>query len=282
MASSNYSACLQEVFKYEGGFVNHPSDPGGATNHGITIAVARKFWKADASVQDMREMPKSVAADIYRKQYWNKVSGDALPEGIDLCTFDAAVNSGTGRADKWLAYGLNASLRPYPELAKIAQNVSDKAAVVRRYCDKRLSFLQSLRTWETFGKGWQRRVASVKALGLRMALAAAGKPKDEIIKDLGKEVTKHDGSLQKDVTKGSAGGGTTGGAVWAVDGGTILLIAVSVLAVLFIAHRVYTHMVAKEALNEQIQDIKRELLAEGSVLRDDEQRQDVSPVQPKE
>lgn len=147
MASSNYTACLAKVLKYEGGYANHPSDPGGETNYGITIAVAR----ANGYHGDMRSIPMDLVRKIYRKGYWDRVNGDDLPAGLDLCVFDFAVNSGPRRA-------LDAMLSGY--------SVEDR---INRYCDTRLAFLRRLKTWGTFGKGWSSRVADVRKTALAMA-----------------------------------------------------------------------------------------------------------------
>lgn len=132
----NYNTAIDFIFKYEGGYVNHPSDPGGPTNRGITLATARAFWKKDATAEDVKVIPKSVAEDIYRKQYADKISFDTLPSGIDLVAFDAAVLSGPSRATKWLS----------------------DSKTIEDYQAKRLSFYRSLKIWPTFGKGWTARI----------------------------------------------------------------------------------------------------------------------------
>lgn len=132
----NYKAAIDFIFKFEGGYVNHPKDPGGPTNRGITLKTAQAFWKPDATAEDVKAMPKSVAEDIYRKQYADKVGFDTLPSGIDLVCFDAGVLSGPARAKGWLK----------------------GVTTVEQYQAKRLAFYQSLKTWSTFGKGWTSRL----------------------------------------------------------------------------------------------------------------------------
>jgi len=192
MAASNYDACLSKTLTYEGGYVNHPRDPGGATNYGITIAVARKHWKSDATAEDMKKLPLAVAKAIYRNDYWDKVNGDALTAGPDLCNFDYAVNSGVSRANK-----LHASM---PNVAPVDY--------VKAYCKKRMAFLQGLSTWGTFGKGWTNRVTSVEAVGVKMALQAAGKTAEDIKSALKKEANKASATSK---TQASAGAATAGG-----------------------------------------------------------------------
>lgn len=160
MAKNNFEACAAFTFKYEGGYVDHPRDPGGATNLGITIGTLRAWRKAPVTKADVRALTKHEAMQIYRANYWNAVGGDGLPHGVDLAVWDYGVNSGPARAKA--AYAK----------ARAADTPSE---VVKRVCALRRSFVQGLRTWSTFGKGWARRIAACEALGLRMALQAAGK-----------------------------------------------------------------------------------------------------------
>jgi len=149
MAASNYNACLAKILKYEGGYVNDPHDPGGETNYGITVAVAR----ACGYHGDMHAIPMDLVRSIYRKNYWDVVNGDGLPAGLDLCVFDYAVNSGPGRAN--------------PARRTLAAGTVREQ--INAYCDIRLAFLQRLKTWPRYGKGWGRRVADVRATALQMA-----------------------------------------------------------------------------------------------------------------
>jgi lysozyme family protein len=155
MAASNREFCIKATLKHEGGYVDHPSDPGGATNWGITIGVAREYWKPDATKADIKAMPQSVAVEIYRKRYWNAVKGDDLPAGLDFAVYDFGVNSGPARALKYL---------------KATSGSTEKRII--DLCDARLAFVKGLKTWPTFGKGWGRRIAEVKATALKMAKGA--------------------------------------------------------------------------------------------------------------
>jgi lysozyme family protein len=152
MVASNREAAIKKTLQYEGGYSNHPADPGGPTNWGITIADARKYWKAGATADDVKAMPQSVAVEIYRKRYWDAVGGDNLPAGLDLAVFDFGVNSGVSRSLNYF---------------KATSGSTEKRIV--DLCDARLAFLKSLKTWQTFGVGWGRRVVDVKATALKMA-----------------------------------------------------------------------------------------------------------------
>ncbi len=74
-----YERAMQQVYADEGGYSNDVGDPGGPTNYGITIHDARMYWKPDATAYDVRNMPKSVAADIYDKHYATPLHYNDLP-----------------------------------------------------------------------------------------------------------------------------------------------------------------------------------------------------------
>jgi lysozyme family protein len=170
MAASNCSECIGRVLKSEGGYTNHPSDPGGPTNFGITIHDARKYWKPGATAADIRAMPLTVAREIYRKQYWNALNCDALSPGVDYAVFDYGVNSGVGRSGKVLRRLLGLPDNTHvvtPEVAAAASKAEPRD-LVTKICGERLRFLKGLRTWPVFGKGWARRVAEVQAAALQM------------------------------------------------------------------------------------------------------------------
>jgi lysozyme family protein len=171
MASSTYEAALARLLAHEGGYTNHPDDPGGPTNFGITIADYRRYAKADATAADVRAMPVDAAKAIYRRRYWDAQRCDELPAGVDYAVFDYGVNSGIGRSGKVL----RRVLRLADDSARVTDDViaaaraADPGEIVVAICDERLRFLKSLRTWDVFGKGWARRVAEVKAAALAMA-----------------------------------------------------------------------------------------------------------------
>ena len=165
---------LAHVLKSEGGYVNHPSDPGGRTNLGVTQRVWEEWVKHDVDEKQMRELTPEMVAPLYQEKYWQRVKGDELPAGIDYCVFDASVNSGVGRASKWLqeVCGTQPDGVIGPMTLRVAQAIVP-ADLVNMYCDKRLAFLKELKTWETFGKGWERRVEEVRSHALTM-IAKAG------------------------------------------------------------------------------------------------------------
>lgn len=162
MSAATWPTALAAVLKHEGGYVNHPADPGGRTNLGVTQRVWESWTNQPADEAAMRALTPALVAPLYRERYWNAVRADELPPGVDLAVFDCAVNSGPGRA----AMLLQQSIGVWPDgvigpktMAAIKEN--EATEIVNRFCELRLLFLRGLPTWPTFGKGWERRVKEV-------------------------------------------------------------------------------------------------------------------------
>lgn len=151
---TNFDYSVTQVLKDEGGYSNNPSDPGGPTNYGITLADYRRYIKSNGTASDVKGMTVDQAKTIYKLRYWDTIGCDNLPSGVDYCLFDYGVNSGIGRVKKYL----NSKLDP--------------SALINKVCDERLAFLKSLKTWSVFGKGWGPRVARVRATALQMTTGA--------------------------------------------------------------------------------------------------------------
>lgn len=167
---SAFQACVAFVLAEEGGFVNDARDNGGATNMGITKAALEHFRGKSVSVEQVRALSPEEARRIYRLNYWNSVQGDFLPPGVDIAVFDAAVNSGPGRAARWLQRCLpltevDGAIGPRT-LAALAK-VNDHKGLVENYCDLRRQYLRSLDDWQHFGRGWAARVDRVEERALQ-------------------------------------------------------------------------------------------------------------------
>ncbi len=171
---ADYQSCEDRVLAHEGSEYTdgvHPYDPGGPTRWGITIFDARAFWKKDATADDVRTMPKSVAQDIYKAKYWAVVNGDNLPAGVDDCIFDYGVNSGNSRAGKVLRRLLSLPDADWHVTDQIIAECKrrDPKALVNAICDERMQFLQSLAIWPTYGRGWSTRVKEVRQFSTQLA-----------------------------------------------------------------------------------------------------------------
>jgi lysozyme family protein len=171
MTAANYDEALRRLLVSEGGYTNHPADPGGPTNFGITIFDYRKYMKPNANAADVMAMPVEEAKAIYKTKYWDAQRCDELPSGVDYAVFDYGVNSGIGRAGKVLRRILNlvdTSSVVTDNVILAARNVP-AGALISDICDERLRFLKSLKTWPVFGGGWGRRVTEVKLAALAMS-----------------------------------------------------------------------------------------------------------------
>lgn len=173
MAKTNFAACLAHILASEGGYVDHPKDPGGATNMGITHTTLAEWRGRPVTKADVRALTKAEAAAIYKARYWDTVRGDDLPAGLDLVAFDAAVNSGVYRGARWLqsALGVVADGKIGPR-SIAAASAADRSTAIRRAVQARKNFLLSLSTWATFGRGWSSRLTSVEASAIKMAKGA--------------------------------------------------------------------------------------------------------------
>ena len=169
----NFESSLKHLLAHEGGWSDHPADPGGATMKGVTLQVFREFKRnPHITKEELRNISDEDLATIYKKRYWDAVRADELLSGVDYAVFDCAVNSGPGRAIKILQTCVGTA----PDggfgsvtMAAVAQFQGDVAkTLVKEYCEKRLDFLKSLKTFEVFGKGWERRVNEVEKTALEM------------------------------------------------------------------------------------------------------------------
>ena len=154
----NFDKCLEMLLSHEGGFVNHPEDPGGITNLGVTKKVYDEWTGSESTEQEMRDLTPEDVAPIYKKNYWDRVKGDSLPSGLDWACFDWAVNSGSGRPAKAVqrAVGATADGAIGPATLGLIME-KDPKFIIEYVHDVRQDFYKSLKTFETFGRGWTRR-----------------------------------------------------------------------------------------------------------------------------
>jgi lysozyme family protein len=168
-----FPKALQIVLKHEGGYVNHPSDPGGRTNLGVTQRVWEAWIGRSATEQDMRALTPEMVAPLYRQKYWNKVRAAELAPGLDLHVFDFGVNAGPSRAVRYLQMMIGANPDGIfgPATMRALSNYIDQYGTrkaVTRYGELREQYYRSLRTFATFGRGWLRRNREVTAAALEM------------------------------------------------------------------------------------------------------------------
>lgn len=168
--ADNFKKCLEIILHHEGGYVNHPKDPGGETNLGVT----KRVYEEHGGTKDMKDLTVEDVAPIYKKGYWDKLKGDDLPSGLDLCVFDFGVNAGPGRAAKYLQNMIGTTpdggIGPMT-LEALANYVEEQGGVdevIKNYQNERQKYYESLSTFSTFGKGWTRRVNETTETAIRM------------------------------------------------------------------------------------------------------------------
>lgn len=167
---ASFFKSLDMVLHHEGGFVDHPDDPGGATNKGITHKTYADFLDRPLEdVSELKNIPKEHVQKIYKTGYWDAVRGDELPAGVDFCVFDWAVNSGPRRAAKALQKAAGATVDgAIGPMTVAAVNAADAAQIIEDVTKEREEFYRSLRTFDTFGKGWLRRNKETRDFALEM------------------------------------------------------------------------------------------------------------------
>jgi lysozyme family protein len=175
MSPLSFKSAVAHVLALEGGFVDHPHDPGGATNLGITQRTLSSARGAPASRDDVRLLTEAEAERIYRRFFWDAVRGDDLPAGLDTAVFDAAVHSGPGRAVRLLQAALGVPVDGIvgPVTLAAAAAAAPEPAI-RRLMRGRRAMLRRLPAYKVFGRGWERRVLAVERQALRRARLAAG------------------------------------------------------------------------------------------------------------
>ena len=154
----NFDKSLKMILHHEGGYVNHPRDPGGETNLGVT----KRVYEEWGGTKDIRDLTQEDVAPIYEKNYWGRAKCDHLPSGLDLAVFDWAVNSGVGRAAKKLQtmIGTEADGGIGPNTLRTLDEYIEHHGIeetLRNYKAIRQKFYESLSTFDTFGKGWTKR-----------------------------------------------------------------------------------------------------------------------------
>ena len=170
----NFDRCLRFVRRWEGGWSDHPRDPGGPTRWGITLKTLKAFridFNGDGVIdgRDLSVMTEGQAASIYQDRFWDKARCDILPLGLDLAVFDSAVNQGPARAVKFLqkAVGVRADgIIGAKTMAAIQSRPT--ADILTEFMARRAVHYSSLVIVMTFGLGWFRRMFDCHRASLAM------------------------------------------------------------------------------------------------------------------
>ena len=212
----DFDKALARVLVYEGGYANNPKDPGGATMRGITQSTYNS-WRARHGEPSapVKSISTADVEAIYKADYWDRMDCDEMPSGVDLCLFDAAVNSGVGGATKWAegVCGLDADGDFGPKI-KAAILAEDPETFIKEFSSRRLGTLKRLPTWGTFGRGWAARITNVQKIALAWAAATGDGPDPADVSTIG----GHTKARPSDVPQSKSGAvvaqtATVGGAV---------------------------------------------------------------------
>lgn len=170
-----FPSALEILLKHEGGYVNHPKDPGGMTNLGVTRRVWERWVGRRVGEKEMRNLTAEQVAPLYKKRYWDAVKADELPWGLALQVFDFGVNAGPRRAVQTLqrSVGTVADGVYGPLTRKAIKNYIDRHGLVKLievYASNRIRYYRSLKTFRVFGRGWTRRTQEVMEVGRDWAI----------------------------------------------------------------------------------------------------------------
>lgn len=168
----DFSRCVAVVCgrAIEGGYVDDPQDAGGPTNHGITLATLSTWRGRPCTADDVQALGLDEATAIYRAMYWTPVNGEQLAPGVDLITFDAAVNQGAGTAARMLQHAVGAT--PDGEIGRnTLRSLAAKGAcpTIRAMRIERMLAYQAAPGWPRFGRGWTNRVNAIFAQAMSWA-----------------------------------------------------------------------------------------------------------------
>ena len=167
--TGNFKNCLDLVLKSEGGYVNHPSDPGGMTNLGITKRSLEEWLGHDVDEKFMRKLTPEMAAPFYEQKYWRPCYGEVLPRGLDFVVFSMGVNAGPGRSVKLLQQALGCVPDGVigPRTRELISN-SNCATLITKFSEARREYYRALKNFPVFGKGWLARVDREESEALNM------------------------------------------------------------------------------------------------------------------
>lgn len=176
----DFQAALAETLVHEGGWSDHPDDPGGKTFRGVTKKAWENYVGRKVSAEELKSLTFDQIAKFYKTGYWDTVRASELPQGLNSLIFDISVNSGPKRAIIILQDSLNHLTRV--NLVKdgiigrktlaAATNV-DVFDLIDRVAWRRLTFYSRLRNWQSFKNGWRRRAVESATFANRLALGHA-------------------------------------------------------------------------------------------------------------
>ena len=166
---SNWEQSFALMLVSEGGYGNHPSDPGGMTNLGVTKRVWEEWVGRESNEKEMRSLTPEMVKPLYKRKFWDACRCDDLPSGIDYLVFDMAVNAGVGRSAKLLQQCVGVSVDgAIGPITITAVKSKDPEELIEKFSEARELFYRGLKTFDVFGRGWLNRVNHSNANALLM------------------------------------------------------------------------------------------------------------------
>ena len=149
----DFETALTRLLAHEGGYVAHAADRGGETNMGIS--------KRSYPLEDIRNLTRARAAEIYARDFWGPAGCDCVPDPIKYHLFDAAVHHGVRGAVR-LLQGVVGETQDGILGPRTLQAVQSMPAprLASRFIGARLDLMAGLTSWPAFGRGWARRLAA--------------------------------------------------------------------------------------------------------------------------
>ena len=149
----SFEKSINRLLGHEGGYVNNPNDPGGETNWGIS--------KRSYPNINMKELTREQAIALYKRDFWDAIGADDLPEGIGYQLLDFAVNSGCATAIRALQRAVGVADDGHIGPVSIAAiNATSPHDLIMHLLAERLDFMTRLSNWPNASRGWSRRIAA--------------------------------------------------------------------------------------------------------------------------
>ena len=148
----NFDVAFDRLMLHEGGYVNDEKDPGGETKFGIS--------KRSYPSEDIPNMTKDRAKALFRRDFWDKVDGDTLQDGVAFQAADFAYHSGPSVAVRYLQRALGvADDGDWGPASQAAADAADEHDTIMLLIAERIDYMTRLKNWPNHGKGWARRMA---------------------------------------------------------------------------------------------------------------------------
>lgn len=175
--NKNWDKSFELVIAHEGGFTADERDRGnqlpdgrkGSTMLGVTQANWERYIGRQVTHDEMKKLTKADVKPFYKQGYWDAMSCDRLPSGVDYACYDYAVNAGVFACRKMIQYALAVGVDGvWGQQTWGAIEKTDPATLIKNFAQVKRSWYRGLKQFPIYGKGWIRRVdeSEKSALGM--------------------------------------------------------------------------------------------------------------------